>query len=285
MKKAFCQLLKTGFYSSIQDAGRKGWRAKGIPLSGPMDWESYSRANRLVGNESPLASLEMTLSGPTLLFNDPVWVVCSGAKQEVLLNGEEKEQDHPFLCNTGDVLQLGQMTQGVRSYLAFLGGLKTELHLGSRSQYAPISPESRIQKGEKLPFISNHLSPTFPTEKKRPAKAFEERDFIRVSPGIEWVQCPATVQKQLFNTAFVIGSNDRMGYRLEGKLNPLEIQPLSGVILPGTIQLSTAGTLLIAMVDSQVTGGYLRVLTIDQEERNFLAQQSAGKKLRLQWVV
>lgn len=284
MKKAFCQLLKTGFYTSIQDSGRIGWRSKGVPLSGPMDWESFSLANRLVGNNSPLASLEMTLSGPTLLFNDPVWVVCSGAQQEVLLNREPKEQDRPILCDTGDVLQLGQMTHGVRSYLAFLGGLQTAIYLGSRSQYAPISPESRVQKGEKLPFVSSSFPPTLLTEKRKSAKAFEERDFIRVSPGIDWAQCPASIQEELFNTSFLIGSNDRMGYRLEGNLRPLEIQPLSGLIHPGTVQVSTAGTLLVAMADSQVSGGYLRILTIDQEERNFLAQQAAGKKLRLQWV-
>ena len=75
-----------------------------------------------------------------------------------------------------------------------------------------------------------------------------------------------------------------MGYRLEGTISPLEFQPLSGIIPPGTIQLSSGGGLLVAMADGQVTGGYLRILSLDSAEMNFLAQQTTGKKLRLDFV-
>ena len=54
------------------------------------------------------------------------------------------------------------------------------------------------------------------------------------------------------------------------------------IFLKSILLLSIAVTYsLVAMADGQVTGGYLRVLSLDSQEMNFLAQQTTGKKLRL----
>ena len=282
IKKSFCQVLEPGFYTSIQDEGRIGWRAKGVPLSGPMDTESFARANRVVGNDTPMAALEITLSGPTLLFNDPVWVAVSGAEVALTHNQKAQALDRPFLCDLGDVLRVGKMTQGARVYMAFLGGLQTPQYLGSASQFYPISPAARVQKGEKLPFVSSLLFPKIAASTgETNSQSLGARDCLKVRPGIDWEDCPKHIQKELKKGSFAVGSNNRMGYRLEGAISPLDFEPLSGIIPPGTIQLSFAGSLLVAMADGQVTGGYLRVLSLDSQEMNFLAQQTTGKKLRL----
>lgn len=282
IKKSFCQVLKPGFYTSIQDEGRSGWRAKGVPLSGPMDAESFARANRVVGNDTPMAALEITLSGPTLLFNDPVWVAVSGAEVALTHNQNAQALDRPFLCDLGDVLRVGKMKQGARVYMAFLGGLQTPQYLGSASQFYPISPAARVQKGEKLPFVSSLLFPKIAASTgETNSQSLGARDRLKVRPGIDWEDCPKHIQKELKKGSFSVGSNNRMGYRLEGAISPLDFEPLSGIIPPGTIQLSSAGSLLVAMADGQVTGGYLRVLSLYSQEMNFLAQQTTGKKLRL----
>lgn len=284
-KKSFCQVLEPGFYTSIQDSGRRGWRGKGVPLSGPMDTESFARANRVVGNDTPQAALEITLSGPTLLFNDPVWVAVSGAEVALTHNQNVQALDRPFLCDLGDVLRVGKMTHGARVYMAFLGGLQSSHYLGSASQFFPISPADRVQKGEKLSYVTSLLFPEITASTgKINSQSLGVRDRLKVRRGIDWDDCPKHIQKELKKGSFVVGSNNRMGYRLEGTISPLDFQPLSGIIPPGTIQLSSGGALLVAMADGQVTGGYLRVLSLDSAEMNFLAQQTTGKKLRLDFM-
>ena len=285
MKKSYCKVIESGFYTSIQDCGRQGWRSKGVPLSGPMDRASFNRANRIVGNVPGLASLEITLSGPTLLFNDPVWVAASGAPLSLFHNDKEQRMGFPFLCDLGDILRIGKIEKGARAYLSFLGGLQCRKYLGSASQFAPITPNGRLEKGDQLSFVS---SLSFPdpllVKNQEEADSLEERKFLRVRPGIDWDKCPLKQQGELKKTQFVIGSNNRMGYRLEGSVSALDFQPLSGVIPPGTIQLNTAGGLTVAMADGQVTGGYLRVLSLDQQEMNFLAQQTTGTPFKLHFV-
>ena len=62
------RVLKSGFYSSIQDQGRNGFQGFGIPVSGSMDSYSSALANSIIGNDNSCAVLEITMTGPTLEF-------------------------------------------------------------------------------------------------------------------------------------------------------------------------------------------------------------------------
>ncbi len=55
-----------GMLTTVQDLGRWGFQANGVPVAGPMDEYSHVLANRLVGNPPSAAALEVTLIGPEL---------------------------------------------------------------------------------------------------------------------------------------------------------------------------------------------------------------------------
>ena len=80
---------------------------------------------------------------------------------------------------------------------------------------------------------------------------------------------------------FTISSdNSRMGYRLNETIpNNFESMLTSGV-LPGTVQLTPSGKLIVLMRDCQVTGGYPRVLQLSENAINILAQKTTGDQLR-----
>ena len=59
-------VLRAGLFTTIQDSGRWGHQASGVPVSGPMDLVSHRIANALVGNDRTAASLEATLVGPEI---------------------------------------------------------------------------------------------------------------------------------------------------------------------------------------------------------------------------
>ncbi len=76
-----------GLYSTIQDRGRPGYYAMGIPPSGAMDLYAHDVANALVGNVATAAAIESTFMGPTLTFSEFTVIAITGADAEVYLDG------------------------------------------------------------------------------------------------------------------------------------------------------------------------------------------------------
>ena len=60
---ATVHVIKPGMLTTIQDGGRWGFQARGVPVAGPMDPVSHRLANALVGNVREAAALEITLVG------------------------------------------------------------------------------------------------------------------------------------------------------------------------------------------------------------------------------
>ena len=60
------KVIAPGFYSTIQDQGRRGFQHVGVPVSGALDRNGYLLANALVGNPPGAACLEIIGSGPEL---------------------------------------------------------------------------------------------------------------------------------------------------------------------------------------------------------------------------
>jgi allophanate hydrolase subunit 2 len=73
-------VISGGTATTVQDwPGRQGLWAIGVPPSGPMDDQSFRLGNRLLGNPEGTAGLEMTITGPILLFNAPARICLMGA--------------------------------------------------------------------------------------------------------------------------------------------------------------------------------------------------------------
>ena len=75
-----------GISTTIQDAGRYGYQASGVPVSGAMDMFSLNLANILVGNNRNEACLEMLMMGATLEFDGPAVIAITGADMKPTVN-------------------------------------------------------------------------------------------------------------------------------------------------------------------------------------------------------
>ncbi|HEX4217095.1 MAG TPA: carboxyltransferase domain-containing protein, partial [Acidimicrobiales bacterium] len=60
----YLEVLEPGTLTLMQDAGRRGLAAIGVPAAGPADPDGFRLANRLVGNAEGAAALELTARGP-----------------------------------------------------------------------------------------------------------------------------------------------------------------------------------------------------------------------------
>ena len=133
------EVLAPGAQTTIQQwPGRMGLWNVGVPPSGPMDDLSFRLGNRYLGNTEGASGLEVTVKGPTLYFNSPTTVLIAGAV-EVSLKRQEIEQHpvswQPIEVERGDVLGIGDVTDGMRAYVLFAGGLEIPDVMGSAATF------------------------------------------------------------------------------------------------------------------------------------------------------
>ncbi len=270
------KVLAAGLYSSLQDGGRFGFRAMGVPVSGWMDAYSAQLANSLLNNDTNAVVLEMTYQGSILKFNYPCNIAVTGATCPVWLNGNLIDSNRIHHIQQNDVLKIGKVTQGVYCYLAISGGFKTPKILNSYSFYQNISTQSQLKKDDRLNHY-NQVPKIINQTTIKPDVAHLSCEYITASPGPEFNKLNPQTQKLLFNSSFTVSQLcNRMAYKLERTISMTANEIITSCVQAGTVQLTPAGELIVLMRDCQTTGGYARVLQLSPEGINQLAQKAIG---------
>ncbi|MBT8236152.1 MAG: biotin-dependent carboxyltransferase family protein [Bacteroidia bacterium] len=271
-------VVQPGFFTTIQDMGRFGLRHFGVPVSGCMDRDSARKANLLLENDPSDALLEITMTGPELIFQLATYITITGAHFPATVNSVEIPLNTVVKIEAEDRLQFGKLQSGFRTYLAVKGGIQTEEILNSRSYYKPITVQNRLKKGQELqceawPDFDPRLS-SYQVEKETTAN-------LLAFPGPEFDMLQAEQTTQLWNSEFTVAKeNNRMAYQLEEGIGKHSKTILTSATLPGTVQYTPAGKLIILMRDAQTTGGYPRILQIREKSLNKLAQLKTGDRFR-----
>ena len=87
--------------------------------------------------------------------------------------------------------------------------------------------------------------------------------------------------EQLFSQEFTVAKeNNRMGYQISELLDACKYAMLTSATVPGTVQITPSGKLIILMKDGQTTGGYPRLLQLNTESISILAQKKFGDTIR-----
>lgn len=275
-----CQ--KTGLLTTVQDDGRSGHQAYGVPVGGAMDSFSAKIANKLVGNSPDTPVLEITLFGPALKIENEAIIALSGADLNAKINGQPAPLYQSILLKNGDILSFGQPKNGCRAYLAIAGVWQVQKWLNSASaafqNSEKLTPDSILKKGCKLSVLPNlnFVKRTYP-KSLRPK--FPDLIRVRVMPGPEFSLFSKNIIDQFFGKIHHISSqSNRMGIQLVEKL--VDFAPtqelISSGIVPGTIQVTNAGLPIVLMQDAQTTGGYWRIGNVVSEDLRLLAQVKAG---------
>jgi len=267
-------------YSSIQDLGRLGYRKFGVPCSGAMDHLSFRKANTTIANNENDAVLEMTIIGPTLQFLCSTEICISGASMNPKLNDTDIPNDEVVSVNENDILNFGRLELGTRAYLAVAKGFQTELLMGSRSMYNNITSARRIQNDDILPIISEPKAILITNSGISKDLDHLSAKILAAYKGPEFDLLSTSSQDKLFNQDFTISNtHSRMGYQLNEFLENDLKSILTSHVLPGTVQLTPSGKLLVLMRDAQTTGGYPRVLQLSESAINIMAQKNTNDKI------
>tara|TARA_B100000989_G_scaffold278953_1_gene241165 strand:- start:1435 stop:2271 length:837 start_codon:yes stop_codon:yes gene_type:complete len=270
------KIIKPGLFTTVQDNGRYGFRNIGIPYSGFMDKQSAWTANLIVNNKIEESLIEITLKGPTLLFNDNYTISITGGDFSPLINDLPVKMYEPVNVKLGDKLKINDTKSGARCYLAISGGIDVKKLFGSKSFFNNISESYQLKKGDEIK-ISNNLSSNV---LKKTILNFKVSKLLNVFKGPEFNLLNTKSKKYLFKTKFTIRANNRMAYNLEEKL-PVRLKSIvSSPVLPGSVQLTPSGKIIILHRDCQTSGGYPRILQLNKKSLNHLSQLKSNEKIK-----
>ncbi len=274
------EIIQQGLYTSIQDLGRFEYQEYGVPLSGALDQQAFRMGNQLLNNPLKAAALECSFKGPKVRFHQETCIVLTGADMQARLNNTPLKNYIPTKVMEGDVLNLGTAFNGCRTYLNIAGGFKTEKVLGSRSQYMGITKEERINKKVLLPIGTSTFDPEKGAHIHSPNFDYK-KPTLEVFAGPEFHLLKKDQKDQLLKKILSLSElNNRMAFRLKEKIQHKLPQIWTAPVLPGTLQCTPDGTLIILMRDAQVTGGYPRLLQLTDDALERLAQKKTNDEIR-----
>lgn len=275
------KVLKAGFYTSIQDKGRYGFASKGVPISGVMDAYSADLANGIVNNSFDDAVLEITFGGCKLEFLAPTSISITGGDFSPKINNKPAQLNKRIYVNKGAILSFGKVNYGVRCYLAVQGGFQSDVKLNSKSFYSHITKDFILRKNDVIPYKSFYSDGDASQSSIKINKTHFESNIMNCYKGPEFDLLNAHQQRSITKLKFTISKeNSRMGYKLNEEIANTLPQILTSAVLPGTVQLTPSGKLIVLMQDCQVTGGYPRVLQLTERSINILAQKSTHDALQ-----
>ena len=265
------KVLKSGLFSNLQDTGRAGVQSYGVPLSGPMDKFSFDLLNKILNNSPNSSALEITMTGPLLEFYKNTHICITGADISPKLNNIRIENNKIIKVKPNDRLSFGTLVNGLRAYLGVLGGFKSNLIYNSSSMCFGVTKHVRLVKNDTLDYQEHDLP--LKEQFKFDLILNKDSDHLKVYKGPEYDSLNDRSKKMLLSNAFSLSNTfNRMAIQLNEKLynqiNPIITSP----VLPGTIQLTPNGTLIVLMRDCQTTGGYPRILQLDERSINTISQ-------------
>ncbi len=287
------EVLHGGLLTSLQDRGREGFAALGVGSAGALDAVSQRLANALVGNEAAAVTLELSLRGPRLRFDEPCLAALVGAEFALRLDGRATPSWQAFAIPAGAVLDCGMARRGAVASLAVRGGFAVPPVLGSRASdlNAGIGPLGgrALRTGDRL-----ELAPSSPLRSGRdgaPNWSLDPRPWfdpdperpLRLIPGSHFEALDRRSRRVLFEARFrVAPASNRVGFRLDGArlalAAPLEIA--SAPLACGSLQLPPGGQPIVLMVEHPTTGGYPRIGQLAAIDLPRLAQRRPGAALR-----
>lgn len=286
------EIRAAGLQALLQDGGRHGQAKQGVSASGAMDRRSLQAANRLVGNASDTACIEVAYGGFQLACRGDAVVAVTGAEGPVTLTRADGAQwplprYQPVALAEGDVLALGEPTAGIRSYIAVRGGFDIAPVLGSLSSdtLARVGPAA-IAVGDVLPVRAVSAGALVGEPEAPPTDLPTVREEvvldIVLGPRTDWFT-PDAVELLCGQAWTVTPQSNRVGIRLAGeealaRANHAEL-PSEGTAR-GSIQVPASGQPVLFLADHPLTGGYPVIASVATHHLDRAGQIPVNARVR-----
>jgi len=280
---------RPGLRTVLQDAGRRGAAALGVPTAGPADPESLGLANRLVGNPAGAAALEVMAQGPTLRVDAPGYLALVGATPRIRLDATEVPSGRVVPVGPGQELAIDAVRPGLRTYLAVAGGLVGSSFLDSLASDqlsglgpGPLRAGDPIYAGPLTLPLGDHLD----LDLVAPASAAVDLRVV-AGPHHEWFE-PDALARLAGATFEVAEASNRVGLRLEAvtgwrtlrSADRLAAELESQGMVDGALQVPPEGAPIVLLPDHATHGGYPVLAVVATVDQGRLGQLAPGDQVR-----
>jgi biotin-dependent carboxylase-like uncharacterized protein len=282
------EVVQPGLRTVLQDGGRRGVAALGVPSAGPADPVSLALANRLVGNPEGTGALEVTARGPTLRGLGPSHVAVMGGAPDITLEGRPVGARRVVPVAEGQLLDVGPLRQGLRAYVAVAGGfVGPEVFASVASdQLCGLGPGTlaagqRLHAGPWAPPLGDHVDagPAAPADR--------EPTVLRVLPGPHPECFGPDAMEVLCRARFTVGpESNRVGLRLRARAGDRALPVRAGReldsqgVVTGAVQVPPGGEPVLLLPDHATLGGYPVVAVVASVDRGALGQCAPGDVVR-----
>jgi biotin-dependent carboxylase-like uncharacterized protein len=262
------RIIDTGWSTTVQDHGRRGFAAIGVPTAGPVDRPSHDLANRLVGNPVGAATFE-TCGGLVIEARTPLIVATSA-------------DGHRHTLRAGDRLTVTAPSDGVWGYLAVRGGLDVPPVLGSRSHdtLSGLGPPP-LERGADIG-VGDDPRTDLPADHAPPRRG-EMPLHVWPGPRAEWFHGGPGA---LTGRSWVVQADiSRVGVRLSAgpfdstRERPAGVTASEGLV-EGAVQITPSGEPIVMLANHPTTGGYPVIAVVDPADIAILAQAPPGSVVR-----
>ena len=292
---AALKVVRQGLFDTLQDLGRIGFMALGMPTAGAMDRVALRLANALCGNPANTAGLEIGVMGPDLLIEaDSVRIALVGPLSASLIEAEGAspkpiETDRSHLLKRGQILKVGMVEGSSTAYLAVAGGFALPPFMGSLATYAHADvgdlDERKLAEGDLLPLVRPQAPPG---EDRKLDQPFDYGSGpIRIVWGPQEDYFSEAGRQTFAGSDYRVSKEaDRMGIRFEGPAieHAKGADIISDGIGPGAIQVPGAGLPIVLLADRQTVGGYPKIATVASADLPRLGRLLPGQVVRFQPV-
>jgi allophanate hydrolase len=283
------KVLAPGLHTTVQDLGRAGYQAIGVPVSGALDGVNLRLANALAGNPPGTPALEVLIRGPAFeIVADTVRVALAGAGASLVVSAERARVDagQSVTLPRGEIIEIEAGRQSACCYLAVEGGVAVPLVLGSASTYVRAAMGGldgrALRRGDFVPLALAGASDRPELRLPSPVPATGDQP-IRVVLGPQQDFFTEKAVTALLDNEFRIShSADRMGMRLDGPLlqHRRGWDIVSDAIMTGAIQVPGSGQPILLLADHQTTGGYPKIATVISCDLPVVGRRRPGDALR-----
>ncbi len=283
MNGKMIEITNKGFLTVPVSAKRHGLESCGVPTGGPADPFRCILANRLAGNEDDAAALEAAFTMPGVRFSDERVIAAVGGIGEIAIRRGGEELAFPANASVRvfpeDELISRPLEGGMRAYIAVSGGL-TEAGIALRTQSAEAG--QRLGLNENVPAVRRAIT-------KMPFDLPGENAELRVIEGVQWERFSREGRESFLSGEYsYTPESSRMGIRLEGPQigfkEGADGNIISEGMLPGDIQITSAGQPILMLADCPASGGYAKIAHVIFADLPTAAQLQPGAKLRFRLV-
>ncbi|MGH3749263.1 MAG: biotin-dependent carboxyltransferase family protein, partial [Micromonosporaceae bacterium] len=276
-------LVHRAGWATVQDLGRPNVSGHGVSANGALDQYSARAANALVGQGLGEPLIEMTALPFACSVSCELTIAVTGADADLRVNGSRVAMWHPIRLSPGDLVELSDIRNGLRCYLAVRAKLQAHRFLGSVAPDPALGFGWHLAAGDEVPLTASPGRPyADPLTLSRLKPRYGSPWTLQVCAGPEW-DAFQDVRDQVLDAEYTVDvKSNHVGIRLTGPVPECRMPPelSSRGVAIGAVEMTPSRELVLLHRGRSITAGYPIIAVVTTASLSPAGQLRPGDRVR-----